>query len=233
MQASLAKLLLAFVLATPSSSTIHFHGTDRLPRGSGEATIERVGTSLRIHIELNDMKPATLFGGDFNTYVIWTMSSPEDVQNIGECALVGDRCRLDALVTDNPTSLFVTAEPHFLVKVPSRFVVLEPESDVSGSSYTGERPTYNYERDTLKNAMQAKGVVDNRMRQALTAVRLARRSGAEELAPEEFRAARMHLQSMLADASREPAVIEMQSRETVRLAVAAQQIANLRARQRD
>src|SRR4029078_2982454 len=98
MGASLAKLLLAFVLATTSTSTVHFHGTDRLPRGSGEGRIERGGTSMRIHVELHDMKPATLFGGDFNTYVIWTMSSPEDVQNIGECALVGDRCRLDALV---------------------------------------------------------------------------------------------------------------------------------------
>src|SRR6476660_8433929 len=142
MRGGLAKILLGFVLTTPTTSAIRFHGTDRLPKGSGEATIDRVGASTRIHVALEEMKPAMLFGGDFNTYVVWAASSPSEVQNLGECVLVGTRCRLDALVTDGAASLFVTAEPHFLVSVPSRFVVLEPQT-ASVFRYEGNRPTYN------------------------------------------------------------------------------------------
>jgi len=169
------------------------------------------------------MKPASLFGGDFNTYVVWALASPVEVENIGECVLVADHCTIDGNASASATSMFVTAEPHFLVSTPSRFVVLEPSA--SAGQYEGIHTIYNYERDSLTNAKQAKGVVDSNLGQALTAVRLARRARAAELAPLEFQTARLRLQSLLSNKQENPHVLETESRQTVRLAVAAQQIA--------
>ena len=230
MRGRLAKLLLGFVLAMPPSMPLRCHGTDRLPKASGEGTFEQHGNATRFHVELSEMKPASLFGGDFNTYVVWAVASPSEAENIGECVLVGSHCSVEGSAKRPAVSMFVTAEPHFLVSTPSRFVVLEPQSTAS-PQYEGHRLTYNYERDSLAEAKEAKGVVENNLRQAVTAVRLARRAGAAELAPLEFQAARQRLQALLSSRSKEPHALETESRETVRLAVAAQQIAAERARQ--
>jgi hypothetical protein len=126
--------------------------------------------------------------------------------------------------------MFVTAEPHFLVSTPSRFVVLEPLATAS-QRYEGNRLSYNYERDSLADVKEAKGAVDNNVKQAITAIRLARRAGAAELAPVEFQAAHRRLQALLSSHGNEPQALQAESRATVRLAVAAQQIAADRTRQ--
>jgi hypothetical protein len=230
MRGRLAKLLLVFFLATPPSMPLKCHGTDRLPKATGEAVFEQHGNATRFRVELSEMKPASLFGGDFSTYVVWAMASPSEAENIGECVLVGSHCSVEGRAKHPAVSMFVTAEPHFLVGTPSRFVVLEPQS-TTAAKYDGNRLTYNYERDSLADAKEARGFVDNNLRQAVTAVRLARRAGAAELAPVEFQTARQRLQSVLSSNRNDPQALETESRETVRLAVAAQQIADQRARQ--
>src|SRR5262245_9988018 len=192
MRGSLAKVVLGFILTAPPSMPIKCHGTERLPKATGEAVFEQHGDATRFHAELNEMKPATLFGGDFNTYVVWAVASPSVVENIGECVLVGSRCTVEGVAKQGVVSMFVTAEPHFLVSTPSRFVVLEPQTTTS-TRYEGRRLTYNYERDSLANAKEARGTVDNALGQAVTAVRLARRAGAAERAPEAFASARQRL----------------------------------------
>jgi hypothetical protein len=53
---------------------VKFQGTQRLPFSTGEAKVERKRGTTEIEIELDEVKPASLFGGDYNTYVLWTVS---------------------------------------------------------------------------------------------------------------------------------------------------------------
>jgi hypothetical protein len=67
-----------------SSLEVKISGTHRLPGAEGEAKVERKRGVTEIEIELDDMKPAKLFGGDFVTYVLWTVSPEGHTNNAGE-----------------------------------------------------------------------------------------------------------------------------------------------------
>ena len=84
-------------LTYPEGPTISvkFQGTSRLPRASGEAKVERKKGMTEIEIELDELKPAKAFGGDYNTYVLWSVSPEGHVDNVGEFILQGNRSKLD------------------------------------------------------------------------------------------------------------------------------------------
>jgi hypothetical protein len=90
---------------------------------------------------------------------------------------------------------------------------------------------YNFARSTLDDHKEAKGKVHSEVRQAFTAVRLAERAGAANLASQELASARRALQETLAlwKERKDRTEIAAQARETVRLAVAAQHLAQERA----
>ena len=94
--------------------SIKFKGTERLPKASGEAKVERKKGTTEIEIELDEMKPATGFGGDYATYVLWVVSPEGQVDNAGEFILQGNRSKLNVSTPLTTFGLFVTAEPHFL-----------------------------------------------------------------------------------------------------------------------
>jgi hypothetical protein len=214
---------------------ISLRSTDRLPEASGVVRVERRGGTTDLDVEVDSMKPASLFGGDYNTYVLWVVLPRGPVENLGEISLEGDRGRLHASTTAAEFAVLVTAEPHYLVDIPSPFVVLEnkPESAGRGLHYPVLEGVYNFGRSTLADSKEAKGKVHTDVRQALTAVRLAQRAGAPRLASNEYNFAEQSLDRTLAlwhqhvDRQR----IAAQARDTVRLAVAAQRLANDRALQ--
>src|SRR5437867_1343752 len=107
---------------------IPLRSTDRLPEAGGEARVERHGGTTHIDVEIDSMKPASLFGGDYNTYVLWAVPPMGPAENLGELQLDGDRATLAASTDATSFALLVTAEPHFLVRAPSAFVVLENRS---------------------------------------------------------------------------------------------------------
>lgn len=178
---------------------IKFQGTFRLPRASGEAKVQRKKGMTEIGIDLDEMKPATLFGGDYNTYVLWVVSPDGVVDNVGEFILKGNHSKLDVTTPLQTFGMFVTAEPHFLVRSPSRFIVLENSRptrkigniiQTSQIKYRGFEGNYDFERETLANAPEAKGEIQTDIQQARTAVRLAERAGAEKFATKELDKAR-------------------------------------------
>src|SRR5689334_24890026 len=138
---------------------IKFKGTYRLPRAHGEAKVERKRGRTDIEIAVNDMKPASFFGGDYSTYVLWVVSPEGQVDNVGEFVLHGDNRKINVTTPLQTFALFVTAEPHYLVKSPSRFVVLETERPsknltgemlkVSTIKYRGFEGLYNHTQETL------------------------------------------------------------------------------------
>lgn len=224
----------AVVCAPGMHEKVELDSADRIPGAHGLVKIERNQSGTAIDVGLGGMKPATSFGGDYNTYILWAVSPDDRIENLGEFTLNGTQSRLHASTNLETFALLVTAEPHFLVSAPSPFVVLEskPKNEESGMvSYQVMEGIYYFERGSLDNTTHARGVVLTGVKQALTAVRLAQRAGARELANEELVEAEhaLNITLDLLHQGKDRNEIEALARETVRLAVAVQNLALARA----
>jgi len=219
--------------ADGGSERVPLRSTDRLPGASGSARLERKGGTTEIEIELDSMKPASLFGGDYNTYVLWVVPPSGGPQNLGEVALDGNNARIQAATSASHFAILITAEPHYLVSSPSAFVVFQNRP--VPNSRTVQQPLregiYHFTRSTLEDAKEAKGPVHSEVRQAFISIRLAQRAGAAHLAREELARAQRALEETVKfwKERRVREEIAAQAHETVRLAVAAQQLAEDRA----
>jgi hypothetical protein len=217
------------IVCLHGAERILLRSTDRLPEASGAVRVERRGGTTEIEVEVGSMKPASLFGGDYNTYVLWVVPSPGTVENLGEISLEGGRGKLHVSTSATAFTVLVSAEPHYLVTTPSPFVILQNKSDGHAPEirYPVLEGVYNFGRSTLADSKSAKGLVHTDVRQAFTAVRLAQRSGAPSLANAEFALAEQALERTLSlwHQHADHNEIAAQARETVRLAVAAQRLA--------
>jgi len=232
----------SMALTYPEGPTIsiEFQGTSRLPRANGEAKVERKKGMTEIEIELDEMKPASFFGGDYNTYVLWTVSPESHVDNVGEFILEGNRSKLNVSTPLETFGMFITAEPHFLVETPSRFVVLEntrPRSrignpiQVSQIRYRGFDGEYDFEQESLLELPETKGEIRSDLGQAYTAVELAERAGAEQYAGAALSEARAALERAEGAARRgvDRYNLMLAGHEVVRLATEAEKLAEERA----
>lgn len=221
--------------APGASSTVSMRSTDRLPEARGTVMVEREGGTTAIEIELDSMKPASLFGGDYNTYVLWVVPPGGPAENLGEVLLDGDRARLKASTAAESFAILVSAEPHLLVTAPSAFIVLDNKPSPNGEMV--DQPLiegrYHFSRSSLNNAKEAKVKVHTDVKQAFTAFRLAQRAGAATLARDELAEARRALDKTISlwRERKDRTEIAAQARETIRLAVAAQHLAQERALQ--
>lgn len=215
--------------------TVPLRSTERLPEASGTAKVERQGGTTEIQIELDSIKPASLFGGDYNTYVLWVVPPGGPAENRGEILLDGDRAKLRASTPAAAFAILISAEPHYLASAPSAFVILENNPDAGARAI--EEPliegVYNFSRSTLDGAKEATGKVHSEVRQAFTAVRLAQRAGSGIFALDELTQARRALDITLAlwHEGKNRTEIAAQAHEAIRLAVAAQRLAHDRALQ--
>ncbi len=223
------------------SLSVKFKGTNRLPKANGEAKVERKRGATEIEIELDEMKPATSFGGDYATYVLWVVSPEGQTGNVGEFILRGNRAKLNVSTPQQTFAMFVTAEPHFLVSTPSRFVVLEntrPTSNLTSQmikdstiKYRAYEGTYDFRRETLTGESEAKGETRSDVRQAMVSVKLAERAGAKDFSNEELAKARVALEKTLeaSEANVDPKQLMILGHETVRLSVEAEKLARERS----
>jgi len=235
MRIGIAVLLVMFTAACIEAAdrSLSLRSTDRLPKASGAATVERKGGTTELEVELESMKPASLFGGDYNTYVLWVVPPAGGPVNSGELLLDGGSSSLRASAPVSDFAILVTAEPHYLVAAPSAFVVLEhiPEGWEPPIHDALIRGVYYFERYSLDDARKARGKVHSDVRQAYTAVRLAKRAGADALAAEELTLAQQALKQTIAlsNERKDRTQIAAQARETIELAIAAQRLAQDRA----
>jgi hypothetical protein len=223
----------AVMCAPGMRETVALNSTDRIPGAHGSVKMERGSSATAIDVELRGMKPALLFGGDYGTFVLWAVSPLGEAVNLGEFALIGSDSKLHTSTNLETFAVLVTAEPHFLATAPSAFVVLETEPGKQRPPvrYGVVQGIYNFERSSLEGVKHARGRVRTHVNQALTAVRLAQRAGADELAAPELTEAEYALDATL-DALQEGKdrnEIEVLARETVRLAAAVQNLALERA----
>jgi outer membrane protein OmpA-like peptidoglycan-associated protein len=212
------------------STKIDFRGTALLPEAHGEATVESKQGVIKIDARMEKLQPATKFGPEYLTYVMWAITPEGRATNVGEVLLNGDKTKLDATTELQSFGLIVTAEPYFAVTQPSDVVVMEnfARHDTSG---TIEEVDAKYEllqrgQYTLNvnpaeiKPMQLNSKVPLELYEARNAVQIARWTGAETYASGTFKKATQDLENaegyLTGKAGRKP--IGTVAREAVQMA---------------
>jgi len=107
---------------------IDFKGTVLLPKADGEATVESKTGRTEIDAKFDHLDPATRFGPEYLTYVLWAITPEGHAKNLGEVLADGsDRARLQVTTDLQTFGLIVTAEPYAAVRQPGNVVVVENE----------------------------------------------------------------------------------------------------------
>ena len=206
-QADLERKTIAITYPLDETVTVKFRGTTVLPRLKGEAKVRRAGRrGTRVELNVDDLPRASELGGIYTTYVLWAISPDGHVDNLGEIKRSGSSfidSKLDVTTPLQTFALILTAEPHFLMKVPSRMVVMEnlPPQRAGGAQIDTVDVRYiGNSSDYFRNA-RVPEIADADYRQtpvsllgARQAVNLARYAGAEQDAPDELKVAVDELQ---------------------------------------
>ncbi|MGA8429864.1 MAG: OmpA family protein, partial [Candidatus Sulfotelmatobacter sp.] len=177
------------------STTVDIRGTDLMPEVGGHAKVDGKGGRLAISVELTHLQPASKFGGQFLTYVLWAITPEGRAVNLGE-VLPGDngKDKIDVTTDLQAFGLIVTAEPYYSVTHPSNQVVaeniirqetkgFEEPIDAKFDVLEGAQYTIDVPANQLPSS-QASGSVPLDLLEARNAVAIAKAAGADHYAPD-------------------------------------------------
>jgi outer membrane protein OmpA-like peptidoglycan-associated protein len=213
------------------STRIGFRGTALMPEARGEAKVQSEQGVIKIDAEMEKLGPATQFGPEYLTYVMWAITPEGRATNVGEVLLNhSGKTKLDATTDLQSFGLIVTAEPYFAVTQPSDVVVMENfvRADTTG---TIEEVDAKYE--LLSRGQYVFNVKPGQIRprelnpkvplelyEARNAVQIARWTGAEQYANDTFQKAEVGLENaegyLIGKAGKKP--IGTVAREAVQMA---------------
>ena len=222
--------------------SLRFRGTTRLPRLTGSAKVKRTGRrNTRVELSVDNLPRAYELGSVYTTYVLWAISPEGRADSLAEIKRSGSQfinSKVDVTTTLETFALIVTAEPHFMVRSPSRMVVLEnlPPRDPGDATvatvpvqYIGNSSDYFRDprvpdladRDLLRTPTSLLG--------ARQAVNLARYAGAERDATQDLRDAQAALEEAenawhLGQSEED---VDVKSRAAIRLGVKAEESAEI------
>jgi outer membrane protein OmpA-like peptidoglycan-associated protein len=185
------------------STHIDFRGTELMPTARGQATVESRMGSTKIDTSLQHMTPASQYGPEYMTFVLWGITPEGRPTNLGEVVLEGDHAKLLSTTDLQSFGLIVTAEPYFAVTQPSDVVVAENflRNDTAG---TIEQVEAKYEllqrgQYVLNRSQYQPVKVDPKgplqLAEARNAVEIARLAGADHYAADTFQKALIDLQN--------------------------------------
>lgn len=103
-------------------------GSELMPKATGTARVKSHRDRTSIDLKLDHMKPATTFGPEYLTYVLWAITPEGRPVNLGEAQVHLHHDNDSELHTTTPLQVFgmiVTAEPYAAVTQPSNLVVAE------------------------------------------------------------------------------------------------------------
>jgi outer membrane protein OmpA-like peptidoglycan-associated protein len=213
---------------------IDFSGTVLLPLAKGEARVETKRGAIRIQAEFEKLQPASRFGPEFLTYVLWAVSPEGRADNLGEVQLEGTKSKLDVTAQLQAFALIVTAEPYFAVTMPSEVVVLEnvvrPDTEGGVEEMDAKFDLLQRSQYTFVQNSAAPVAVDPRtplsLAEARNALQIAKASGADHYASDSFQKASLLLKQAedLQAHKGEKKSIEMAAREAVQTAEDARAI---------
>src|SRR5919206_3171666 len=207
-QTDVERKTVAITYPLDETVTVKFRGTTLLPRLKGEAKVKRAGRrGTRVELSIEDLPRASELGGIYTTYILWAISPDGHVDNLGEIKRSGSsfiNSKLDVTTPLQTFAMIITAEPHFLMKVPSRMVVMEnlPPQRANGSQVeTADVRYIGNSSDYFRN-VRVPEIADPDYRQtpvsllgARQAVSLAKYAGAAQDAPDELQTAEDQLQA--------------------------------------
>lgn len=221
-----------------------FRGTTRFPRMKGDAKIKRTARNgTEIDLSVSKMPRPFELGAGFATYVLWAISPDGQVDNLGEIKRRGFfefDSRISVTTPLQTFALIVTAEPHFLVRRPSRAIMLENLTPTSLSGrfvpttkiiqYFGNSSDYFSDARTPEIAETDYSKTPPTVLQAKQAVALARYAGAQRDALEELQAAELQLQNAenAWKAGRPEDAVDVMARQAISAAVKAEDTAGIR-----
>ncbi len=207
-QSDVSRQTVAITYPLDETLSVKFRGTTLLPRLKGEAKVKRAGRrGTRVELAIDNLTRASELGGIYTTFVLWAIAPDGRVDNLGEIKRSGSALidsKLDVTTPLQTFALIVTAEPHFLMKVPSRMVVLEnlPPQKPGGSTLETANVQYignssDYFRDARVPEIADRDYRDTpvSLLGARQAVNLAKFAGASGDAPSELQQAEDDLQA--------------------------------------
>lgn len=228
---------------------VQFRGTTRFPRMKGEAKIRRVERSgSRVELTVERMPRPFDLGAGYATYVLWAVSPEGRIDNLGEIKRRGTfefNSKFEGTTTLQTFALIITAEPHFLVKSPSRTVMLEnltgvtdtgrPVTSTRTVSYLGNSADYFRSTYVPEIAEADYSKTPGTILQARQAVALAKFAGANRDAMQELTAAEAHLTDAENSwrAGRAEEDVDIKARQAVSSAVKAEDLAMVRKQARE
>jgi hypothetical protein len=113
-----------FSYSPDSSSQLDFAGTSLAPGAKGEVRIKVQRDRTEIKGKFEGLpEPESL--GPFAIYILWVVTPEGRAINIGMMDREGDHAKIDAETPLSSFALIATAEPHFAVSIPSKFVVMQ------------------------------------------------------------------------------------------------------------
>ena len=128
-QADVPRQITAATYPLNEEARLQFRGTTRFPRMSGNAKIKRTTRNgTEIELSVDKMPRPFELGAGYATYVLWAISPEGQVDNLGEIkrrGLLWFDSKISVTTKLQTFALLVTAEPHFLVRRPSREIMLE------------------------------------------------------------------------------------------------------------
>jgi outer membrane protein OmpA-like peptidoglycan-associated protein len=199
-QSDLRRETVAITYPLEQSVTVKFRGTTRLPRLRGEAKVTRSGRrGTRVEMTIEDLPRAFELGGVYTTYVLWAITPEGRTDNLGEIKRGGSSfvdSKADVTTPLQTFALIVTAEPHFLMRGPSRMVVLEnlPPSRPGGAEvstipvrYLGNTSDYFTQARVPEVADADYARTPTSLLGARQAISLARFAGADSDATDELK----------------------------------------------
>jgi outer membrane protein OmpA-like peptidoglycan-associated protein len=104
---------------------VDLHGTPLAPDANGHADVNSRQGYIEVKTEMHKLLPASQYGPEFLTYVLWAITPEGRSKNLGEVVLDGGNSHLDVTTDLQAFALIVTAEPYFGVSQPSDVVVME------------------------------------------------------------------------------------------------------------
>jgi len=104
---------------------VDLRGTPLAPDASGHADVNSRPGYIEVKTEMHKLLPASQYGPEFLTYVLWAITPEGRAKNLGEVVLDDGNSHLDVTTDLQAFALIVTAEPYFGVSQPSDVVVME------------------------------------------------------------------------------------------------------------
>ena len=226
-----------------------FRGTTRFPRMKGEGKIKRTSKNgTEVEVSVSKMPRPFELGAGYATYVLWAISPDGQVDNLGEVKRRGTfefDSKISVTTPLQTFALIITAEPHFLVRRPSRAVMLENLNPYTQSGrtlatttsieYFGNSSDYFSDARTPEIAEVDYSKTPSTILQARQAIALAKFAGAQRDAPEDLTQSEVLLQNADAGwkAGRAEEDVDIAARKSISLAVKAESTAASRKEARE